>query len=917
MLQRVAGMLLCLISFSTLSLGPATAQGPGCGLADRIRAANSDTAVGGCPAGTDHDVITLSEDITLSEALPPITSTITIEGGGYAISGDYKFRVFSLRGGNLTVNNLKLTRGRVPLQDDVYEGGGAIMLDGYSVLTVNDSVFEDNAAPDGGAIGSAYNSTPRITINNSSFIGNSSGSGGAIGTIRMHGGQIDIRDSSFLRNRSNNGGGAVNVLSQMQVNISNSTFKDNSARNGGAVSGEVGQITLTHVTMVNNSAGNEGDAIWTPSIRESYLSRARVNLYNSIVTGEFPLFVEGCYGRLNESAGNLSDQSCQPTVADEPLRGKASAAPLHYPLLDLSPALDAGDPRYCLPTDQLGNARPVGAGCDIGAIESLDAIPPPRPLPPICTLHDQIIAANIDAPVGTCPAGDGADSIFLLRDHVLAEKLPPITSDITIYGNGHRVSGDNKFGIFEVDGGRLVLRDLTLTQGASGEGGALRLRYRGSAIADNVLFLENTATAGGAIAAEHYNVRLEVRNSSFLRNHADEGGGAIYTNGGVIEIERSAFRGNTAVYYGGALHLANGRVRIVNSTLSRNSAIEGGGILVDGAEATLSHLTLHGNKASQLRGGGIYKQAGLLYLRNSLVSGSVGGDDCYGAPTQSVGSFSQDGSCAAASGDPGLGEWIGALGFFPLLDGSPALDAADPEFCAPDDQVGAIRPAGGGCDIGAIESGARSASDSPASASAECTLADQIIAANTDAPAGNCPAGNGADIITLRSDITLHEPLPQITSDISIRGQGHRIDGAGKFRIFDIGGDAQPKVSIKNLSLVKGNAPGEDGGAIRLSAGELVISDAILRDSQAANGGAIATGDGASLKVFNSRLSGNMAERRGGAISYGGCILIDWTVFFSQNRSALGLDDARKEISITRTSSGSGCDSDVLHFRVE
>jgi hypothetical protein len=34
-----------------------------------------------------------------------------------------------------------------------------------------------------------------------------------------------------------------------------------------------------------------------------------------------------------------------------------------------SPAIGAGDPAACPPTDQRGVARPMGSGCDIGAFE--------------------------------------------------------------------------------------------------------------------------------------------------------------------------------------------------------------------------------------------------------------------------------------------------------------------------------------------------------------------------------------------------------------------------------------------------------------------------------------------------------------------------------------------------------------------
>ena len=73
---------IILIAFAALFAGASPAQASVCTLADHIRSANTNTAVGFCPAGTSHDIITIAEDITLTEALPPITGTITIEGGG-------------------------------------------------------------------------------------------------------------------------------------------------------------------------------------------------------------------------------------------------------------------------------------------------------------------------------------------------------------------------------------------------------------------------------------------------------------------------------------------------------------------------------------------------------------------------------------------------------------------------------------------------------------------------------------------------------------------------------------------------------------------------------------------------------------------------------------------------------------------
>ena len=118
-----------------------------CTLYDRIIAANSNRAAGACPAGSTHDIITITEDIALRLPLPPITGTITIEGGGHSISGDGKFRVFTVNGGNLTLNDLTLKDGKTE------DGGGAIHVRNGGWLTVNGSTFIGNSAGlSGGAI---------------------------------------------------------------------------------------------------------------------------------------------------------------------------------------------------------------------------------------------------------------------------------------------------------------------------------------------------------------------------------------------------------------------------------------------------------------------------------------------------------------------------------------------------------------------------------------------------------------------------------------------------------------------------------------------------------------------------------------------------------------------------------------------
>ena len=86
------------------------------------------------------------------------------------------------------------------------------------------------------------------------------------------------------------------------------------------------------------------------------------------------------------------------------------------------------------------------------------------------SLYSAIAAAN---------AG-GESAITLTEDITLGGALPAITGSLTIDGVGHTISGAGEYRILDVSGGRLVIRNLTLTKGSGEDGGALRMRFGAS-----------------------------------------------------------------------------------------------------------------------------------------------------------------------------------------------------------------------------------------------------------------------------------------------------------------------------------------------------------------------------------------------------------------------------------------------------
>ena len=541
-------------AFESLTAGPAETEPVPpfvCTLYDHILSANTNTSVGDCPTGTSHDVIQLTSDITLSRRLPLITGTITIEGNGFTISGDNRFPIFVIIGRKLTLKNLTLADGFSG------EDGGAILVQAGAELVVENVTFTRNLSEKGGGAISTAPSSVGLKVSDSVFQGNWAQSGG--GAILNHGGTTEIVNSAFIENEAGRFGGGVEAFVG-RVNISNSTFVRNRGGVGGGILVSGATTTMTHLTLSENVAlQGEGDSI--------YRRDGQAYLRNSIVSGGGA--APDCVGGLSQSRGNLSlDGTCAALPGGNPLLGELTGSPGHLPLLDGSPAVDAAEAEYCLETDQLGKARPLGGGCDIGAFESATPAPAEASAAPAeCTLSNRIVSANTNTSVGGCPAGTSHDIITLTEDITLSEPLPPINGTITIEGNGHTISGDDRFRIFLVTGGKLTINNLTLTRArAGGSGGAIRVRNNAELVVNDSTFDSNRVNEtedgdrriigfGGAIGTTRFNGRVRVNNSEFTNNSGDSGG-AIGLNGGSADIRGSAFTGNETTGVGGAIDIS-------------------------------------------------------------------------------------------------------------------------------------------------------------------------------------------------------------------------------------------------------------------------------------------------------------------------------------------------------------------------
>lgn len=383
----------------------------------------------------------------------------------------------------------------------------------------------------------------------------------------------------------------------------------------------------------------------------------------------------------------------------------------------------------------LAGTRTIRASGPIIVNTNLDGT---NPNDGLCTLHEAIVSANMNAPsggvAGECAAGSpGADTIEITATGTIAlfSDLPNVTDSLTVNGpaGGITISGGGtqRSGFATGDNLTLNLNRLNIVDGyfPSGFGGAVALGNGVNLnIADSSFSNNYAGDYGGAIwSGDGATTTINILNTTFYSNTSGPSspglGGAIYSRVPLM-IANSAFYSNTVTgdkccTGGGAIFIYSNTLTITNSTFAYNSLDGPGGAIYTTlyARATILNSTFAHNDAS-ISGGAVFVN-GPVTMTNTIVAfnGSIA---CSGAVTNGGYNIDSETSCGfgSASGsmsntDPRLaplGKNGGPTKTMALLAGSPAIDAVL-TGCPPPatDQRGIPRPQGARCDIGAFEAG--------------------------------------------------------------------------------------------------------------------------------------------------------------------------------------------------------------------
>lgn len=288
-------------------------SGPGT-LRDALTNANDgDIIVFALP---DASTITLANTLTVAK-------NVVIDGAGASgltISGNHMVPVFNIDSSvTVTIADLTIADGST----------GVINL---GTLTVSKCTLLDNSN-----IGIVNNGT--LTVANSTFSGNSALTVG--GGIKLSSGSATITNNTFVNNYAQYGGG-IDANSSSGSTVTNNLFFQNVATEfGGSIYDAGGKVNADHNLYWNNPDTN----------------------------GTQGLDCDGC-------ASNTNAITADPLLGS--LANNGGPTQTYSPGVD-GAAIDSGDDATCSTAavgdvDQRGVARPVGAHCDVGSVESNDEL---------------------------------------------------------------------------------------------------------------------------------------------------------------------------------------------------------------------------------------------------------------------------------------------------------------------------------------------------------------------------------------------------------------------------------------------------------------------------------------------------------------------------------------------------------------
>ena len=740
----------------------------------------------------------------------------------------------------------------------------------------------------------------------------------------------EFYENTTVRGTENSGYGACLSIYGMGAEITDSAFNLNSAVQGGAIYVNRGTLSIDTTTFVENSASENGGAIYTHNA-------AGVSITNSSFVANTSAAAEGVGGAVY-----LNNQDGTATITESMFTGNTAFkggaiycqdGPIYITgggFTDNRASKDGGA-IYSV-EDEIGITGTAfvtnSAAEDGGAVYVSTGT---------FTVNDAVFTHNTAGKFGgaiynyddamTVTGGTFSTNSAASGGAIYSELSSDTKSEVTLNGVNFLYNTAAK------------VYDASTDSYIGGAGGA----YRGSGTIVRSTFASNTAAGGGAVYAAGDD--LTVMGGTFSNNTATENGGAIYADvTSTLDLRNSAFTANTAANQGGAVRglgsieactfagnsagtsgssVGNGgaiyvyavenEVRdmvVKNSSFTLNSAVNGGAVEANDASLRLENSVFSNNSASE-GGGAVHisgeKQVSVQVDSSSFIDNTAGtfGGAVFNSNTNAANVLNFVGDSfdknSATSGGAISATFISTSGSESIAAGAALIGSSTFTANTATEYGGAVYGeatiyASTFTNNSAAEGGAyyRTGKDT---ATVNRVIDNSTFALNTADSKGGAVVGD--DITATRTTFTGNTAGTSVT-----QGYGGAIAGIS----------AASKLLLENCTLNVNSATyggavnGDDvhtigssfignsatyGGAINAEKDDssFLIEGGIFSDNRATNGGAVLS---AKLEVFGTRFRLNKAD-------YGGAILT------RVDANTVKIEDAKFYANEAKTDGGAIC----------
>ncbi len=550
------------------------------------------------------------------------TTDVTFKNNSALCGGAVSIRSYceaNLNGGQLIENTVS---GFSDKNEGDGEGGGAVYV-GYGKLTLTDVTATANTASDFGGVIDTVGST--VVVNGGTYSRNTTYTGGVIHAMSKS--DVTITDAVFSENEStykntdyNNsiGGGAL-FQNGGTLTVSGCTFNGNkTGYYGGAIMASNAQVTINENTIIENSQGTTGAALYFKGTTVADLTNIEITENTANSNGVV---------YINTGTLNMTNVTATKNKAYQGGVVYSSNINAKVKLTDCTitenTATNGGSIFFENATVTLSNSTLTQniASNNGGVLYSSKGV---------------LIVENSNISSNNATSNGGA------------MYLNQTTTTLDNSGfNGN--SSDSNGGAIDAVGAKVTAINNCQFKNntAKKHGGAVYVTYTTpEGATENIngfftmtggLLEENSAVAGGAISLRT-GCEVKLNGTTLKKNNATgkttaEGGGAIYAGyAKTLTLTGVTLEENTSAYYGGAVNAPGTDVTVNGKSVINNNAgvtgvafnfREGGTCVLDDISVTNNIATTSGSGVIYITNGGSIAINALTATGNSNNNGAV------------------------------------------------------------------------------------------------------------------------------------------------------------------------------------------------------------------------------------------------------------------------------------------------------